>query len=660
MKLAVIIVNYNVRHFLEQALLSVRKASVGLDVETWVVDNNSVDDSVAMVQEKFPEVQLIVNRDNVGFSKANNQAIRASTAEYVLLLNPDTVVQQDTFHKTLSFMDLHEDIGGLGVRTIDGSGTFLPESKRGFPSPWVAFCKSFGLSRLFPKSPIFNGYYLGYLSETGTYPIDVLVGSFMLMRRSVLDNVGLLDEDFFMYGEDIDLSYRIVKGGFKNYYFGDTTIIHYKGESTKKGSLNYVRVFYGAMIIFAKKHFKGQQATAFITLMQAAVWVRATMTVTTHFFKTLFLPLADTALIFMGLWWLKGFWSSYYFNEPDYIKPDFLLINAPVYTAIWLSSIYLSGGYDTPLSLRRILRGVFIGTILLAAVYGFLDLSLRSSRMLIVLGALWAAISVLSLRFLIHFIKNKNLKLGTEGVKNLVIVGSKTEVERVKTLLNNVGIVKNHIGIVSPEETDDHHTFLGSLRQLDEIVRIYRVEEVIFCSKDVGTNDIMAWMSRLGAGIEMRIVPEESMSIIGSTDKNTRGELYTIDIRFNIAQPVHHRNKRLFDLVMGFLLLIISPLCLVFANNFWAFLKNILHLIIGKRTLVGYTVEERNLDSIGKGGADNLPKLRKGILSPIDVVNKTELNEPTIKRLNFLYAKDYDVWRDVTILWQGWRKLLGY
>ena len=650
MKLAVIIVNYNVRHFLEQALLSVRKASAGLAVETWVVDNNSVDDSVAMVQEKFPEIKLIVNRDNIGFSKANNQAIRASTAEYVLLLNPDTVVQQDTFHKTLSFMDLHSDSGGLGVRTIDGSGTFLPESKRGFPSPWVAFCKSFGLSHLFPKSPIFNGYYLGHLSETGTYPIDVLVGSFMLMRRSVLDKVGLLDEDFFMYGEDIDLSYRIVKGGFKNYYFGDTTIIHYKGESTKKGSLNYVRVFYGAMIIFAKKHFKGQQATAFITLMQAAVWIRAALTVTTHFFKTLFLPLADTALIFIGLWWLKGFWGSYYFNERGYIKPDFLLINAPIYTTIWLSSIYLSGGYDTPLSLRRILRGVFIGTILLAAVYGFLDLSLRSSRMLIILGALWAAVSVLSLRFLIHFIKNKNFKLGTEGVKNLVIVGSKTEVARVKTLLNNVGVVKNHIGIVSPDETDDHHTFLGSLRQLDEIVRIYRVEEVIFCSKDVSTNDIMAWMSRLGAGIEMRIVPEESLSIIGSSDKNTRGELYTIDIRFNIVQPIHKRNKRLFDMSVGCFLGVLSPILIVFAKNHLFFLKNILQLIIGRTTLVGYT----------EGVVDNLPKLRKGILSPIDVVNKTVLNEPTIKRLNLLYAKDYDVWRDVEILRNGWLKLVGY
>lgn len=646
MKLAVIIVNYNVRHFLEQALLSVRKASEGLAVETWVVDNNSVDDSVAMVQEKFPEVRLIANRDNVGFSKANNQAIRASNAEYVLLLNPDTVVQEDTFHKTLAFMDLHPDAGGLGVRTIDGSGTFLPESKRGFPSPWVAFCKSFGLARLFPKSPVFNGYYLGHLSEYGSYPIDVLVGSFMLMRRSVLDKVGLLDEDFFMYGEDIDLSYRIVKGGFKNYYFGDTTIIHYKGESTKKGSLNYVRVFYGAMIIFAKKHFKGQQATAFIMLMQAAVWFRAALTIATHFFKNIFLPILDILLIFIGLWWLKGFWSSYYFNEPDYIKPSFLYINAPIYIAIWLGNVYLSGGYDLPVSLRRILRGVFLGTIFLAAVYGFLDLSLRSSRMLIILGALWAAISVLSLRFLIHFMKNKNFKLGTEGVKNLVIVGEKEEVERVKSLLNNVGVAKNHIGIVSPDETDDHHTFLGSLRQLDEIVRIYRVEEVIFCSKDVAANDIMAWMSRLGAGIEMRIVPEESLSIIGSSDKNTRGELYTIDIRFNIAQPVHRRNKRLLDLVVGCLLLVISPIWIIFAKKSLLLLKNIFDLILGRKTLVGYT----------EGVSENLPKIKKGILSPIDTVNLTNINEPTVKRLNFLYAKDYNVWRDVEIMINGFKR----
>jgi len=238
MKLSVIIVNYNVKYFLEQALLSVRKASRGLPVEVYVVDNNSVDDSVQMVEEKFPEVHLIQNKHNPGFSIANNQAIRLSKGEYVLLLNPDTVVEEDTFEKCISFMDAHPEAGGLGVRMIDGSGAFLPESKRGFPSPWVAFCKTVGLSRLFPKSRLFNHYHLGYLDEMETNEVEVLAGAFMLLRRTTLDKVGLLDEAFFMYGEDIDLSYRIIQGGYKNYYLPETSIIHYKGESTKKGSLN--------------------------------------------------------------------------------------------------------------------------------------------------------------------------------------------------------------------------------------------------------------------------------------------------------------------------------------------------------------------------------------------------------------------------------------
>jgi GT2 family glycosyltransferase len=663
MKLAVVIVNYNVRHFLEQALLSVRKAAEGLAIETWVVDNNSVDDSVSMVETKFPEVRLILNHDNLGFSRANNQAIRQSHAEYVLLLNPDTVVQADTFQKTLAFMDAHPEAGGLGVRTIDGSGRFLPESKRGFPSPWVAFCKAFGLSALFPKSSLFNRYYLGHLSPDETNECDVLVGSFMLMRRSVLDKVGLLDEDFFMYGEDIDLSYRIVKAGFKNYYFAETTIIHYKGESTKKGSLNYVRVFYGAMIIFAKKHFRGQEATAFIALMQAAVWFRAFLTVLSHFFKTIFFPLTDALLIYSGLWFLKDFWSVYYFNDAQYIKSSFLTINAPIYTSLWLSTIYVSGGYDKPLSMLRILRGVFLGTILLAAVYGFLEMPLRSSRMLIILGALWAALALIAFRFLSHFLKYRHFNLNTEGGKNLILVGHDEEVKRVKTLLAQVGVLKNLIGLVSPNHTDDHQRFLGSLHQLDEIVRIYRIEEVIFCAKDVPANDIMVWMSRLGAGIEMRIVPEESLSIIGSSDKNTQGDLYTIDIRFNIAQPNHRRNKRLLDISLGILGLCLSPILVFFQKSARRFFQNTVSVLIGRKTYVAYSIQKKEnspnsfrSETLESSSIENLPKLKRGILSPTDAVNWATINEPTIRRLNFLYAKDYTIWRDIEIILKAWRR----
>jgi GT2 family glycosyltransferase len=645
MKLSVIIVNYNVKHFLEQALLSVRRASVGLLVETWVVDNNSTDDSVAMVKEKFPEVKIIENTENAGFSKANNQAIRQSKGEYVLLLNPDTLVSEDTFQKCLAFMDVHPQAGGLGVKTIDGSGTFLPESKRGFPSPWVAFCKSFGLSALFPKSPSFNRYYLGHLSKNETHEIDVLVGSFMLMRKVVLDKIGLLDEAFFMYGEDIDLSYRIIKAGYKNYYLANTTIIHYKGESTKKGSLNYVRVFYGAMIIFAKKHFQGQKATVFIALMQMAVWFRASLTVISGVFKKINLPIFDVLLMGMGLFVLKNFWSNYYFKDPDYIKPSFLYFNVPLYISIWLSSIYFSGGYDKPVSLRRILRGVFVGTIILSAVYAFLDLTLRSSRMLIVLGALWTGLSIMSLRLFQHFIKNQNFRLGTEGVKNLALVGFKAETDRAKTLLNQAQVVKNTIGIISPTKTEDYNTYLGSLENLENLIKIFRIEELIFCSKDVSHQAIIQIMNQLGTRLSYKILAENSQSIIGSSSKNTSGELYTRDVQFKIASPMNRRNKRLLDVVLSTFCLLLSPFLLFFSKRPIQTFKNFIQIFIGNKTFVAYTQE----------GNVNLPKLKKGILSPINALEMKSLNDMTLQRLSFYYAKDYSLWQDLSIIFKSIR-----
>lgn len=275
MKLSIVIVNYNVRYFLHQCLQSVQAALKGIEAEVFVVDNCSQDDSVAMVQSEFPWVKLIANRDNPGFAKANNQAIVQSKGDYVLLLNPDTVVAEDAFQLALDFMDTHPDCGGLGVKMTDGKGRFLPESKRGLPTPWVAFCKIFGWSSLFPNSRLFGRYHLGFLSEHDTHPVDVLAGAFMMMPRHVIDKVGMLDEQFFMYGEDIDLSYRISLGGFQNYYFPASRILHYKGESTKKGSLNYVKVFYKAMIIFAQKHYSRSRSVWFTWLIHCAICFRA-------------------------------------------------------------------------------------------------------------------------------------------------------------------------------------------------------------------------------------------------------------------------------------------------------------------------------------------------------------------------------------------------
>lgn len=255
-KISIVIVNYRVKHFLEQALRSVRAALTvhPMEAEIFVVDNHSQDDSLDYLTPLFPEVRFIANAENVGFARANNQAMALATGEYILLLNPDTVIAEDTLQEVCQFMDTHPDAGGVGVKMLDGNGRFLPESKRGFPSPWVSFCKIFGLSSLFPHSPLFGRYHMKYLSPDEYHRIDILSGAFMLMRRATLDKSGLLDEDFFMYGEDIDLSYRLVLAGYHNYYV-PTPIIHYKGESTKKGSLRYVRIFYEAMLIFFKKHY---------------------------------------------------------------------------------------------------------------------------------------------------------------------------------------------------------------------------------------------------------------------------------------------------------------------------------------------------------------------------------------------------------------------
>jgi GT2 family glycosyltransferase len=255
LKLSIIIVSYNVRDLLQQALDSLIDAAFGLDYEIFVVDNHSKDATIEMVKEKYPEVKLIINQKNAGFSVANNQAIALAKGEYVLVINPDTITSVDTLQKSISFMDNHLDTGGLGVRMINAQGKYLPESKRGLPTIWVSFCKFLGLHLAFPQSKIFNKYYMGWINEYETAEIDILAGAFMLLRKQSLEKIGYFDEAFFMYGEDVDLSYRLKLAGFKNYYYPETYIIHFKGQSTRKFSFRYIKSFYGAMFIFVKKHF---------------------------------------------------------------------------------------------------------------------------------------------------------------------------------------------------------------------------------------------------------------------------------------------------------------------------------------------------------------------------------------------------------------------
>lgn len=649
MLLSVVIVNYNVKYFLEQCLHAVFKSGADLSMEVFVVDNHSVDGSVEMVREKFPQVHLIANKENNGFSRANNQAIRKSQGRYVLLLNPDTVVEDDTLPKVVRFMEEHPDAGGLGVKMLDGQGRFLPESKRGLPTPGVAFSKIFGLSALFPRSRTFAKYHLGYLDKDKTHEVEVLSGAFMLLRKEALEKTGLLDEDFFMYGEDIDLSHRIMKAGYKNYYYPGTRIIHYKGESTKKSSVNYVMVFYNAMVIFARKHFSQKNARVFSLLINAAIYFRALLAILSRFLKQIIWPLMDAALIYGGFYFLKNYWGHHVFAaESTYYPPTFMLVMVPVYIIIWLSAVYLSGGYDRPVSLFRIVRGIGLGTIAILVIYALLPIHLRFSRALILLGSLWALFSMILTRTIHSLIVHKTIHVSRSANKRVLIAGDGKEAERILYMLRQGGNTA-FIGLVSLQtNSPDKEGYLGSIDQIQEIIDIYQINEVIFCAGNMASQTIIDHMYKLqDKQVAFKIAPPESLYIIGSNSIEPFGDLFTIDVNA-INLPANKRHKRLLDLLLAILFLVTSPLHLLLQKNRWGFIKNLFLVLINKRSWVGYHP---------KAGTDKLPRLKKAILYPGDAVQNQTLQPDTLTNLNNLYAKDYKPENDLRICMKGYKHL---
>jgi GT2 family glycosyltransferase len=274
------------------------KALRNIEGEIIVVDNYSTDDSASFFKDRFQEVQFIWNTVNTGFAKANNQALELASGEYILFLNPDTIVPEDCFEKCIFFIQSQKNECASGIRMIDGAGNFLKESKRAFPSPSTSLYKLSGLAKMFKHSKKFTRYHLGYLNEHENHKVDVLAGAFMMIPRKILQRVGGFDEDFFMYGEDIELSYRIKKAGFSNWYFSESSIIHFKGESTKKGSLNYVKMFYKAMGTFVKKHYAGKEARFYRFLIFIGIFLRAGLSAFRRVFERISLPLAKITVRF--------------------------------------------------------------------------------------------------------------------------------------------------------------------------------------------------------------------------------------------------------------------------------------------------------------------------------------------------------------------------
>jgi O-antigen biosynthesis protein len=642
---SVIIVNYNVRYFLEQCLLSVARASGGVDVEVIVVDNNSTDDSESYLKERFPDLIYLHNSENAGFARACNQGLAIAKGGNILFLNPDTILQEDTLKICLDHLEANPATGAIGVRMVDGTGAFLKESKRSFPSPLTALYKLSGLSLIFPHSRLFGRYHLGHLSEHRNWEVDVLAGAFMLIPRAVLQQVGSFDEAFFMYGEDVDLSYRIQAAGYKNQYLADTTIIHFKGESTKRGSLNYVRLFYSAMNIFVRKHYGGARATLFRLSIQAAIWVRAALAAAAKFVRWTGLPVIDGLLILAAFWLVKEVWTG--FVRPHIELPQTLInISLPAYTLLYIMTAYYAGLYDKIYRRSNLLRASAVAALVLLAAYALLPEDLRFSRAILVGGAALGFVAIGTVRRLL--LRAGVLQRPAETVEKpyILALASADEYQEIQSLLRRNGIDQHLIGRVSI--SPDEGGAVASLQSVRAAIRTLGAQELILCAGTLPYADIIRATEDLGPHVRLRYHSAGSSSIVGSDSKDSSGEALSLQPALRLADGGARRSKRGMDVMLAIAFLLTLPIHLLLVRRPLGFLRNIAAVLSGRRTWVGYRLP-----------STQLPLLRTGVLSAGGArpAEGALLPEETLHRADYWYARDYDISEDLRIIFKNYRWL---
>ena len=641
MDLSVIIVNYNVKYFLEQCLCSVQKALNNLHGEIIVVDNNSSDGSMDYLQPKFSSVNFIANDKNLGFGKACNQGLAIAKGKYILFLNPDTIVAEDCFKKCIDFFESHAGAGALGIRMIDGSGNFLKESKRAFPSPQTSFYKLTGLARLFPHSKTFSRYHLGYLDENKNHVIDVLAGAFMMVRKEVLDKLGGFDEVFFMYGEDVDLSYRIQKAGYNNYYFAESSIIHFKGESTRKGSLNYVKMFYRAMSVFVKKHYGSQRAGVFNFFIQSAILFRAAVSGAGHFIKWIGLPVIDALVILFSFLSVKIFWGNY--MRPEVIYQERLLIAVfPLFTIIYLFVAYYTGLYNKYFRQGNLNRSAVTATLTVLAIYSLLPESVRFSRGIILFGAVLAFLLLSVVRRVLIASGIIETADGLYQAKTLLVSGD-GELPQINKLLNETGKGQQVFGRVSIN--GNGHNTVGNISGLSSLINELGVKEIIFCEGELTNKKIIELIQHYR--LRYTFHAKNSGSIVGSDSKDEAGDYLAMEKAFVLAQPLSKRNKRLWDIIYCLFFTITFPVHFFLQKKPAAFFKNVFAVLAGRKTWVGYCYFSKQL-----------PSLNEGILTTTGLPSSlNHLPRESLEKTDYWYARDYNTGNDVLMVWQGYKYL---
>ena len=655
MNLSIIIVNYNVKEFLQNLIHSIYKAAQKISYEIIIVDNASDDGSVEFIKEKFPDIKLIANQKNLGFSKANNIGLAQSKGEYILLLNPDTLVGEDTFEKMISFFKDTAEAGLAGCKILNPDGTLQLACRRSFPGPWTSFCKVTGLSSLFPKSKLFARYNLTYLDENKTYEVDAISGSFMMFPRKIYDEIGGLDEQFFMYGEDLDFCYRIQKCGKKVYYFHDTQIIHYKGESTKRSSLDETKIFYSAMHLFVKKHL----STSFLVeiILRVAIGLRELIAFMGRRKLILLSILIDLLMFDLSIYLAENFYKNYTtwlgFNENHLL---FIFI-FPAFLHILISSIMRVYRRDS-LSVLRTFGALIISFFLISSATFFFK-QFAYSRAVVIITFILAFLILALWRIVLKlFFKVGVDKYSTMNKRALIVGVNKPAVQIATKLKNRSQDFHNVIGLIGFSHKEvgkkiEDIEIVGSIESIKKIISEKKINEVIFSSEELTYNEMMKIVSSCqDESVEFKLIGNNLDFLVGKSSVSILEDIPLFEINYNISNPVLRMIKSLFDYSLAlFVLFFIYPFIYLFVklsnkkSDFKNLILNIPKIFTGRVSFVGpkNIVKNENL-FLGKQGLTGFWYLENS-------------NVEETEKLDIYYAKNQNIWLDLEILGKTLNKM---
>lgn len=596
MDLSVVILSYNVRYLLESCIESVLSATRNIHCEVLVIDNNSVDDSVHMLTTQFPALKIFPLKENVGFSKAYNIAIRQATGEYVLVLNPDTIVNQNALENSLKLLKSDAGTGAVGVRMIDGEGKYLKESKRGKLNLSTSIFKITGFNQLFPHSPFFNQYYLGHLNENETHEIETLTGAYMMMPRSLYVSIGGFDERFFMYGEDIDLSNRITSAGKKLMYLGNESIIHLKGRSAKSDSYTHVRNFYTAMSAFVIKNYQSRISRY---LLQFFIGIAGTLSFIKRKVIRHYIPIFDALLTGFSIWAAKSIWARWWFQDVSYFDNRIFAFNSMGYLLIWMLSLIFFQTYQNNLirKLDNNLKAIWSGALMIVFMYSFLPEHLRSSRSVIVL-------SNLILSILLPLFRRK--LIDHDAGKRVLFIGDEKKEKSFNAFFKKMAFANKY-------------SFIKSVRGSRDILKTihqYGINLIVFDKSEMNRDQLLASFKHITSAVDIQSMYIENQEVI-----------------------ITKRSLNLSSRQNQFLKWAMNTMCRIVLVPFGLFNKEIrknwFELLVGKKYFVGYQLPIN----------ENLPYSKTGIWTIKDEYGIVDPQD-----LNYIYARDFSVSNELRII----------